>query len=63
MDIAEIRQIARHRKINPDWLFQLELIRAIQGEEGNFSCDGTSFLNQCGKNECLWRHDCQSATQ
>ena len=63
MNIEEIREIARHHQINPEGLSQLELIRAIQGNEGNVNCYATSYVVECGQNVCLWRSDCQTAVQ
>ena len=58
MNIQELHEIARQHQINPEGLSQTELIRAIQGNEGNVNCFGTSYVNQCGQYECLWRDCC-----
>jgi hypothetical protein len=58
MNIEQIREIARQLQINPEGLSQTELIRAIQGNEGNVNCFGTSYGDQCGQYACLWREDC-----
>jgi hypothetical protein len=62
MNIEEIREIARQHQINPDGLSHMNLIRLIQGNEGNVNCYATSYVNQCGQYECLWRTDCQLLT-
>jgi hypothetical protein len=58
MNIEEIRAIARQHEINPEGLSNVELIRSIQGNEGNVNCFGTSYVNQCVQYACLWREDC-----
>jgi hypothetical protein len=63
MHIEEVRQIACQHQINPEGLSNVELIRAIQGHEGNFNCFGTSYVVDCGQHECRWRRDCQIAVQ
>jgi hypothetical protein len=63
MHIEEVRQIACQHQINPEGLTHVELIRAIQGHEGNFNCYGTSYVVDCGQHECRWRTDCQIPVQ
>jgi hypothetical protein len=63
MNIEEIREIARQHQINPEGLSQLELIRAIQGNEGNVNCYATSYVHDCNQHACLWRENCQIAAQ
>lgn len=63
MNIDKIREIARQHQINPDGLSHTDLIRSIQGEEGNVNCYATSYVSECGQNQCLWRSDCQIAAQ
>ena len=63
MHIEEVREIARQQQINSEGLSQMDLIRAIQGNEGNVNCYGTSYVVECGQYECCWRTDCQIAVQ
>ena len=58
MNMNEIKKIARSRNLNPGHLKKVDLIRAIQNEEGNESCFQTGQAEVCGQDQCLWREDC-----
>jgi hypothetical protein len=63
MKIEDARIIARQNHINPDGLTLMDLIRSIQGHEGNVNCYATSYVHTCEQHECLWRTDCQIVVQ
>ena len=58
MDIDLIKAIARNRGLNPERLNKVDLIRAMQREEGNESCFQTGKTEGCDQRQCLWREDC-----
>lgn len=58
MNMNEIREIARTRGVNPGRLRKVDLIRAVQREEGNESCFQTGKVDVCDQGQCLWRQDC-----
>jgi hypothetical protein len=58
MEIDLIKAIARNRGLNPERLNKVDLIRAIQREEGNESCFQTGQAEGCDQGQCLWREDC-----
>ncbi len=58
MKVNDIKEIARQRGINPAKLKKVDLVRAIQVDEGNPACYMTGYKNECGQINCLWRDDC-----
>ena len=58
MKMDQIKEIARHRGLNQAKLKKIDLIRAIQKDEGNEVCCTTGHKGECGQPECLWRDDC-----
>ncbi len=58
MKVNDIKEIARQRGINPGKLRKVDLVRAIQMDEGNPVCYMTGYKNECGQLNCLWREDC-----
>ena len=58
MNVKDIQAIARSMNLKTGKLKKIELIQMIQKEEGNDSCYGTSYVNTCGQDDCLWRDDC-----
>ena len=58
MNMNEIKHIARSRGLQPGRLKKVDLIRAIQQDEGNESCFRTDKADSCGQDQCLWRTDC-----
>ncbi len=58
MKVNDIKEIARQRGINPTKMKKVELIRAIQADEGNPACFCTGYKEECGQLCCLWREDC-----
>lgn len=60
MTVVEIKKIATARGLATKKMKKSELIHAIQKQEGNAACFGTS-PNSCGQADCLWRKDCTNA--
>jgi hypothetical protein len=58
MNMNVIKEIARLRGVNPGRLKKVDLVRAIQREEGNESCFHTGQAHECEQDQCLWRGDC-----
>jgi hypothetical protein len=59
MKIQQIREIAREHGVDPGKTTdKIELIRAIQHNEGNFDCFATAYEGVCDRDDCLWREDC-----
>lgn len=61
MKLDEVRSIAKSHQIKPNHLSKIELIKAIQTEEGNFDCFATANGGECDQANCLWREDCFDA--
>lgn len=62
MTVKEIQSIARDRGLKTGKLRKHELVRAIQSDEGNFSCYATAARDACAQDACLWRADCLKQT-
>lgn len=58
MKLEEIKEIAKQHDIKVGKLKKAELVRSIQGAEGNDVCFETGQASVCGQEECLWRSDC-----
>ena len=63
MNIQKIRSIAKEHGIKTDKINKIDLIHAIQHNEGNFECFATASNQYCDQESCLWREDCFSASQ
>lgn len=57
MKMPEIRDKAQQLGIKPGKMTKSELIRAIQRQEGNTPCFG-STMGDCSQSACCWRTDC-----
>jgi hypothetical protein len=57
MTMGEIKDKAKNLGITPGTMKKTELIRAIQGAEGNNACYGTTN-GTCQWTECCFRTDC-----
>jgi hypothetical protein len=58
MKMDDIKEIARQRGLNPAKMKKIDLIRAIQADEGNPACFTTGYKKGCGQADCIWRKDC-----
>jgi len=58
MNVIVVKAIARQHNIKPGRMSKEDLIRAIQQNEGNFTCFNTDSSKMCGQEQCLWRADC-----
>lgn len=63
MKMEEIRSIAKAHHIKTAHLSKLDLIRAIQSDEGNFDCFATAYSGECDQINCIWREDCLGAAR
>ena len=60
MRFNEIKQMAKEMEINTYRMNKADIIRAIQRAENNIDCFGTSRVQFCQEQACLWRTDCIS---
>jgi hypothetical protein len=58
MKLREVSALAKNHGIIPGKLSKTELIRSIQGKEGNFDCFATAHTGECDQMACSWRVDC-----
>ena len=58
MKMQEVREIAKKFSIKTGGMKKVDLIRAIQIEEGNTPCFNTE-VNDCDQTDCCWRGDCK----
>ncbi len=58
MKIQKLREIARQHGMDSNTADKIELIKAIQRDEGNFDCFATAYNGICDQTACLWRQDC-----
>ncbi|HEY4745849.1 MAG TPA: SAP domain-containing protein [Desulfuromonadaceae bacterium] len=58
MTFEEIKAIARERGIRIAGVKKVEIVRAIQAQEGNEPCFGTGRAAECGQPRCLWVKAC-----
>jgi len=63
MNMQEIRSIAKQHGVKSAKLTKINLIHAIQRDEGNFDCFATARDNYCDQDGCLWRTDCFAAAK
>ena len=63
MKIQRVREIAREHGLDPGKAEKVELIKAIQIEEGNFDCFATAYEGACDQTGCRWREDCFAAVR
>jgi hypothetical protein len=59
MKVQDIRVIAQKMQIASGKMKKTELVRAIQGKEGNLQCFDTGKAGRCGQQNCLWMDDCK----
>lgn len=53
-----IRKMAKEMGINTFHMGKTGIIQAIQQAENNMVCYGTTRVEICDENACLWREDC-----
>ncbi|MCK5335164.1 MAG: SAP domain-containing protein [Gammaproteobacteria bacterium] len=58
MNMQDIRGLAKDFGIKTSRMSKVELIKAIQLSEGNFSCFASATDGECDQLECSWRDDC-----
>jgi hypothetical protein len=58
MKLEEIKEVARQHGIKIGKLKKADLVKAIQGAEGNEVCFASGQASECGQHLCLWREDC-----
>ena len=61
MKMKEVREKAAELGIKPGKFKKVDLIRTIQGNEGNSPCFQTG-LDSCDQFGCCWRSDCLPAS-
>ena len=57
MKMPDVKKKAKELGISPGKMRKVELIRAIQANEGNSQCYQTG-LSSCDQTGCCWRSDC-----
>ena len=57
MKMQEVREKAKALGLKTGGMKKVDLIRAIQSEEGNTPCFQTE-VNDCDQVDCSWRNDC-----
>ncbi|MFO7604514.1 MAG: SAP domain-containing protein [Gammaproteobacteria bacterium] len=63
MDMQQIRDRARTFGIKTSRMSKVQLVKAIQHSEGNFSCFASAIDGACDQTQCLWRDDCFAAAK
>jgi|OpeIllAssembly_1097287.scaffolds.fasta_scaffold448836_1 hypothetical protein len=58
MKVMEIKEITKKHGIKSGRSTKIQLIQAIQRNEGNFPCFYTKKSQTCGQHKYLWREDC-----
>ena len=63
MNMQEVRGMAKEFGIKTSRMSKMNLIKAIQLSEGNFSCFASAVDGECDQLECVWRADCFAAAK
>jgi len=58
MTVKEIKKMAKEMGIKSGKMLKTDLIREIQGKEGNTPCFQTGVV-ACSQTRCCWFGDCQ----
>ena len=63
MKVAEIKKIALQKGVKSGKMKKADLVRAIQGQEGNLTCFGSAInpitgSKPCDIAGCCWHSDC-----
>jgi len=59
MKLDDVKKIAKDRGVQSKNMKKVEIIRAIQRDEGNCDCYNTGTADTCGQFSCTWRDDCR----
>lgn len=59
MTFAEIKKIASEHGIRVVGVKKVDIVRAIQRQEGNSPCFASGKVNECGQMHCLWIAACE----
>ena len=63
MNMQDIRERAKDYGIKISRMSKLNLIQAIQLNEGNFNCFASAIDGACDQLNCTWREDCFAAAK
>lgn len=63
MNMQEIRERAKDFGIKTGRMTKVDLVKAIQLSEGNFSCFASAEGGECDQASCVWREDCFAAAK
>jgi hypothetical protein len=59
MTFAEIKKIAIEQGIRVVGVTKIDIVRAIQKQEGNTTCFASGKAAECGQPHCLWSAVCE----
>jgi hypothetical protein len=59
MKLEGVKEIAKQRGLPVKNMKKIDLVRAIQRDEGHFDCYYSLSSATCGQSNCLWRDDCK----
>jgi hypothetical protein len=59
MTFAEIKKIASEHGIRFVGVKKVDIVRAIQKQEGNTPCFASGKVAECGQMNCLWIAACE----
>lgn len=59
MTFAEIKKIAVEHGIRVVGVKKIDIVRAIQKQEGNIPCFASGQVAECGQPHCLWFAACE----
>jgi len=59
MTFAEIKKIAIEQGIRVVGVKKIDIVRAIQKQEGNSPCFASGKVAECGQPHCLWFAACE----
>lgn len=63
MNMQEVRGVAKELGVKTSRMTKVNLIKAIQIAEGNFSCFASAAGGDCDQLNCIWRADCFAAAK
>jgi hypothetical protein len=59
MTFAEIKKVATEQGIRVVGVKKVDIVRAIQRQEGNTPCFASGKIAECGQVHCLWAATCE----